>query len=50
MGLGFPHWLALLSLIGGGLWLLRNPVVLNKLGVIGMFPMNPDLNGNFAAS
>ena len=22
----------------GGLWLCRNPVVLNKLGVFGMFP------------
>jgi hypothetical protein len=34
----------------GGLWLCRNPVVLNKLGVFGMFPMNRDLDHNFAAS
>jgi len=30
----------------GGLWLCRNPVVLNKLGVFGMFPMNRDLDHN----
>jgi len=34
----------------GGLWLCRNPVVLNKLGVFGMFPVNRDLDHNFAAS
>src|SRR5260370_23699467 len=32
------------------LWRCRNPVVLNKLGVFGMFPMNRDLDHNFAAS
>jgi hypothetical protein len=32
------------------LWRCRNPVVLNKPGVFGMFPMNCDLDRNFAAS
>src|ERR1700756_2399896 len=32
------------------LWRCRNRAVLNKLGVFGMFPMNRDLDHNFAAS
>jgi hypothetical protein len=39
-----PHWLALPFGDLSGLWRYQNPIVLNKLGVFGMFPMNRDLD------